>query len=196
MEPTIYNKPSIYKGAGIYKTGAEGGGGDGIYSVVIDNRVYPVTRVKTDNYDKYWISSNLFCTTGMTLDTHYKVNSSYHKFVYYHKNSLSLIRALLPEGWDLPTLDDYQKLLGAYGNGRGTYLNEIEGGLNSRGLDFFYSGFYSTHYSGPDWKYVGVNAMYPTADNFNKIFHLDNIIADIQTFGEPGFYPYRACKNA
>lgn len=26
MEPTIY-KPSIYKGAGIYKTGAEGGGG-------------------------------------------------------------------------------------------------------------------------------------------------------------------------
>lgn len=28
MEPTIY-KPSIYKGAGIYKTGAEGGGGGG-----------------------------------------------------------------------------------------------------------------------------------------------------------------------
>lgn len=27
MEPTIY-KPSIYKGAGIYKTGAEGGGGN------------------------------------------------------------------------------------------------------------------------------------------------------------------------
>jgi hypothetical protein len=26
MEPTIY-KPSIYKGAGIYKVGAEGGGG-------------------------------------------------------------------------------------------------------------------------------------------------------------------------
>ena len=26
MEPTIY-KPSIYKGAGIYKTGAAGGGG-------------------------------------------------------------------------------------------------------------------------------------------------------------------------
>lgn len=29
MEPTIY-KPSIYKGAGIYKAGAEGGGGGGI----------------------------------------------------------------------------------------------------------------------------------------------------------------------
>lgn len=29
MEPTIYNKPSIYKGAGVYKTGAEGGGGGG-----------------------------------------------------------------------------------------------------------------------------------------------------------------------
>lgn len=28
MEPTIY-KPSVYKGAGIYKTGAEGGGGGG-----------------------------------------------------------------------------------------------------------------------------------------------------------------------
>ena len=29
MEPTIY-KPSIYKGAGIYKTGAEGGGGGAV----------------------------------------------------------------------------------------------------------------------------------------------------------------------
>lgn len=29
MEPTIY-KPSIYKGAGIYKTGTEGGGGGGV----------------------------------------------------------------------------------------------------------------------------------------------------------------------
>lgn len=33
MEPTIY-KPSIYKGAGIYKTGAEGGGGGGGSAVV------------------------------------------------------------------------------------------------------------------------------------------------------------------
>lgn len=30
MKPTIY-KPSIYKGAGIYKAGAEGGGGDLLY---------------------------------------------------------------------------------------------------------------------------------------------------------------------
>lgn len=34
MEPTIY-KPSIYKGAGIYKAGAEGGGGGGNFSGVL-----------------------------------------------------------------------------------------------------------------------------------------------------------------
>ena len=42
MEPTIY-KPSIYKGAGIYKTGAGGGGGGGgsvsIYTHMIDSEV-------------------------------------------------------------------------------------------------------------------------------------------------------------
>lgn len=34
MEPTIY-KPSIYKGAGIYKSGGEGGGGETSYKGVI-----------------------------------------------------------------------------------------------------------------------------------------------------------------
>ena len=34
MEPTIY-KPSIYKGAGIYKAGAEGGGGGGALNGVL-----------------------------------------------------------------------------------------------------------------------------------------------------------------
>ena len=40
-KPTIY-KPSIYKGAGIYKTGAEGGGGGsvgGITTKMIDSEV-------------------------------------------------------------------------------------------------------------------------------------------------------------
>lgn len=41
MEPTIY-KPSIYNGAGIYKTGAKGGGGGGAVSIstqMIDSEV-------------------------------------------------------------------------------------------------------------------------------------------------------------
>lgn len=33
MEPTIY-KPSIYKGTGVYKTGAEGGGGGAQYEIL------------------------------------------------------------------------------------------------------------------------------------------------------------------
>lgn len=60
MEPTIYN-PSIYKGAGIYKAGAEGGGGSsgGTLSVIIERTseetdsdfkiTNGVTRAQLDN---------------------------------------------------------------------------------------------------------------------------------------------------
>lgn len=43
MEPTTY-KPSIYKGAGIYKTGASGGGVLGVSSVLV---MYPTGQIVT-----------------------------------------------------------------------------------------------------------------------------------------------------
>ena len=49
MEPTIY-KPSIYKGAGIYKTGAEGGGGGGVPYL---KNIMPTTGVKVVDNNGY-----------------------------------------------------------------------------------------------------------------------------------------------
>lgn len=56
MEPTIY-KPSIYNGAGIYKTGAEGGGGSGdIYEYEkIFDKYYAVKEIN----GLIWICENL-----------------------------------------------------------------------------------------------------------------------------------------
>lgn len=48
MEPTIY-KPSIYKGAGIYNTGAEGGGGGDIPNI-FKNVYMPVISFGTQSY--------------------------------------------------------------------------------------------------------------------------------------------------
>ena len=45
MEPTIY-KPSIYKGAGIYKAGAEGGGGGGDIDKSIFSVLYPTSEYR------------------------------------------------------------------------------------------------------------------------------------------------------
>lgn len=55
MEPTIY-KPSIYKGAGIYKTGSEGGGGGGEKKLtILDSFVFvgPNFSTQINNAGKY-----------------------------------------------------------------------------------------------------------------------------------------------
>jgi uncharacterized protein (TIGR02145 family) len=54
MEPTIY-KPSIYKGAGIYKTGAEGGGGGGFGRVEIGGKFYSFIKIGS----LFWTVQNL-----------------------------------------------------------------------------------------------------------------------------------------
>lgn len=73
MEPTIY-KPSIYKGAGIYKTEAEGGGGDenpilfcSMGTKESDNKDYPIIGgLSTKTYDSTFSKS---VESGMVLFT-------------------------------------------------------------------------------------------------------------------------------
>lgn len=62
MEPTIY-KPSIYKGAGVYKTGAEGGGGDDVLEKMIKNYIYSPAQFNI-SLDKFFDNQDLlikFC---------------------------------------------------------------------------------------------------------------------------------------
>lgn len=188
IQPPFYN-------SGFYNTGAGGGGGgDSIYRVTIDGRVYPVTRITGDGYDKYWTCVNLYCTTGMTADIHYKINSSYHNFVYYKKNSLSLIRDLLPDGWDFPSVTDGQKLIEIYGNSRLPYMNLIENGTNTTGLDLFFAGQYSSYYR--SWQYAGTNCSIPLNDDYSKRLACDTINCNVLDNGNrDDFFPLRVCKH-
>lgn len=70
MEPTIY-KPSIYKGAGIYKTGAEGGGGGGsdeIAPLIISmpKSSVPIGEIEEGVFTAR--SSNVGLTYGKAID--------------------------------------------------------------------------------------------------------------------------------
>ena len=126
MEPTIY-KPIIYKGAGIYKAGAEGDQPQIYGSVKIGNRNY-----KTIKYNnKEWLAENLDfkfegCLVGMeqttnpccgyynndedfSLDGSYKCGLLYNWYAakYLDDNKLTL----LPSGWRVPTQSDFDDLL-------------------------------------------------------------------------------------
>ena len=72
MEPSIY-KPSIYKGAGIYKTGAEGGGGSvgGITTKMIDSEVG--IKVVDDNGYVGATLTNYFPHVGNTYYNNYAI---------------------------------------------------------------------------------------------------------------------------
>lgn len=125
-EPIIY-KPSIYKGAGIYKTGDEGVQPQIYGSVKIGDRNY-----KTIKYNnKEWLAENLDykfegCLVGMvqttspccgyynndndfSLDGSYKCGLLYNWYAakYLDDNKLTL----LPSGWRVPTSSDYNNLL-------------------------------------------------------------------------------------
>lgn len=70
MEPTIY-KPSIYKGAGIYKTGTEGGGGGGdnvfVVEVQLQNGSTPGEYYTTTEYEFNDVKAALVAKKQITL---------------------------------------------------------------------------------------------------------------------------------
>jgi hypothetical protein len=73
MEPTIY-KPSIYNGAGIYKAGAEGGGGGGDIELLKYVSVYDGTNEIAKKEDKKYSfrigsTKNIFYEDGVFTST-------------------------------------------------------------------------------------------------------------------------------
>lgn len=192
MEPTIY-KPSIYKGAGIYKTGAEGGGQPQIYgSVTIGNRNY-----KTIQYNnKEWLAENLDykfegCLVGMvqinspccgyynndedfSLDGSYKCGLLYNWYAakYLDDNKLTL----LPSGWRVPTVSDYTDLLNSLIpiSQVGVLIkakdNSVKAGFPSSwgGLNFMYMSVLPTgaFYNG-SFGNLNVNTVFWTSEEYN-----------------------------
>lgn len=130
MEPTIY-KPSIYKGAGIYKTGAGGGGGG--FGVIIGNSGY----IDIGGVVHPYIEINDFKIMTLNLDYKYPglaigggVSSTAHAW-YYNNNESTyglngkkygllynwyavkeiIENGYIPDGWRVPTRDDLKKII-------------------------------------------------------------------------------------
>ena len=134
MEPTIY-KPSIYKGAGIYKNGAEGGG------AYIGGKRYK-TVVMPDG--KEWLAENLdfkFCYIGSggsptTPNAWYYNNdepvfgwNGYKCGLLYNWYAVKFLndnKSDLCPGWHAPTDSEWSTLVTACGDDAGTKLKAID----------------------------------------------------------------------
>jgi uncharacterized protein (TIGR02145 family) len=131
MEPTIY-KPSIYKGAGIYKTGAEGGGGgvpDG-YELIGD-KVYRTTTIN----GQIWLAENLdFVFDGVTYGNAAVSNNPQCNYygndskmygrqglnvgLLYNFYAVKLLEANINDlcpGWRIPKVQDFADLVNYIG---------------------------------------------------------------------------------
>lgn len=80
MEPTIY-KPSIYKGAGIYKTGAEGGGGGGDLPEGFTPALYAKTNGVAVSLNFTGLQANI--NDKFVLEVALKLTEQYRSFGFY-----------------------------------------------------------------------------------------------------------------
>ena len=112
MEPTIY-KPSIYKGAGIYKAGAGGGGGSNFdFGQMLEPKTMPDGRI--------WATKNLimapFPHGAEAPNGDPAGDYIMDRGICMDKAALSFIvtnRGVICPGWNVPTRDEYQALFSA-----------------------------------------------------------------------------------
>lgn len=122
MEPTIY-KPSIYKGAGIYKTGAEGGGGGGNivhigsndYEFVQIGNLYVINR----NLDELFSGINFNGGSDTYANSKYIMADGQEQTaagLFYNNLALDIISSNLPDGWRLPKIADMDHIYNVIAN--------------------------------------------------------------------------------
>ena len=152
MEPTIY-KPSIYKGAGIYKTGAGGGGGGGGETVEIGGIKYNVISIGSQK----WLDRNLYFTwAGLTINPNTQTNTAYGAFkdldfkcsvgMAYNKAAIDYLvnHSELLNGFKVPTEQDFDELI-SFVVDSNSLCNDIWGGSDEYGFNLKPSGiFYSS----------------------------------------------------
>lgn len=170
MEPTIY-KPSIYKGAGIYKIGAEGGGGiipSGThFNENIGGKIYDCVKLPNG---QIWTCNNLdFVFNGLTIDG--AATQSTNNAYYYDRdenvngwngNKVGLLynrpardyiisnENILFNGWRVATTSDWDSLISLLdvGNDGPGLLLRREEPLNTsfyKGLNFYKFNLYGAY---------------------------------------------------
>lgn len=129
MEPTIY-KPSIYKGAGIYNTGADSGGFTPISgSVELFGKIYNTIKINglewiCENIDYKWDGLLIGHNTTSPQACYPQDDESLWGWngrkcgLLYNKNAKIQLNGILND-WRVGSLNDYDKLLlscGSYFN--------------------------------------------------------------------------------
>ena len=219
MEPTIY-KPSIYKGAGIYKGAAGGGGGGGDeLGVKILNKWYRI--IKANNL--YWLAEDLRADIpGITFDgpangASFRIydedTTNFLAFgCLYTWHCIQIIQNYLDlnnEGWRVPSTDDYIKLFDTVGGQNNCNLalqkkNEPwfnwwagnsqtdEIGFSKGGSGFYENGSYSIRAVGYAWTSNEVNSRASKMAAFR-----DNTLSvPFENESKNRFLSIRLCKDA
>lgn len=137
MEPSIY-KPSIYKVAGIYKTGAEGGGG-GVGPLIIDGKDYGVVEYQIMYGPKIsLITSDLQLKAGTSGVDYVKLGNRY----YYHNrgNVDNIINEMLPDGYKVMTYEIAESIKDGLSGWCSQYAFDGKG-TNEYGGNFLQNGY-------------------------------------------------------
>ena len=220
MEPTIY-KPSIYKGAGIYKIGAEGGGGG---RVEIGGKFYSFVKIGSlfwtaQNLD--YIDSNIILGGTPTYDENaahaWYYQNNENEFGWNGKKLGLLYNNLAAEyleqnketilnGFRVPKEADFQNLEDTIG--QTDFINKLKSskywnnpGIDEYGFSMVPGGSCSGDTSTPEvWAgiYIQSNIRMITSDNQGKSFRAnDNNTYELIRFTNPGFgISLRLCKDA
>lgn len=143
MEPTILNSPRIYNGAGVYNTGANGGGGDNNL-IGKDYKTIKVNGITwlAENLN-YRFSGGKLGITGQPSNPAYAYydndDSVYDCFGtrntgllynWYAVKFLEDNKHLLCPGWHVPTIDEWRSLINYFGGAASAGKKLKKNGVN------------------------------------------------------------------
>lgn len=145
MEPTIY-KPSIYKGAGIYKTGAEGGGGGGYLPEGYKKFSFIRNKIEINS-----TSVSSYIHIDKDLNNENKIIGFEAAVSLYNGEYASIFRSLNNTGCDFIIQNQYGSIAAQFNNGNITtgltIFSDNVGSIIGAGI---YNDFFKNLYSKSD----------------------------------------------